>query len=154
MRVFSTRDVGFDRIPVPILSVANDSSLSGVFKRTVAFFASACLAILATVFILTGASLWTSAINTSESVNGLILNTTNIPLGIEVSSGTGLSILWAALGCLLVSLVPYLIRSDTPFFSIPTKRLTWFSFFLQLLHLPRLAGYEKDISTALSSFTG
>lgn len=114
--------MGCDLISVPVLlSVANNSSLSGVCKRTVAFFASACLAILATVFIMTAASLWTSAINTSESVNGLILNTTSIPLGIEVSSGTGLSLLWAAVGCLLVSLVPYVIRSDPPFCSAPIR---------------------------------
>ncbi|KAI9512868.1 hypothetical protein F5148DRAFT_1160473 [Russula earlei] len=85
----------------------------GVFKHTLAFLSSACLAILATVFILTAASLWTSAINTSESVNGLILNTTNIPLGITVSSGSGLSLLWAAVGCLFASLVPYLISCCT-----------------------------------------
>jgi hypothetical protein len=85
----------------------------GVYKHTLAFFASACLAILATVFTLTGAALWTTAINTSESVNGLILNTTNIPLGIEVSSGSGLSLLWAAVGLLIASLVPYLISCCT-----------------------------------------
>jgi len=85
----------------------------GVYKHTLAFLASACLAMLATVFTLTGASLWTSAINTSETVNGLILNTTNIPLGIEVSSGSGLSLLWAAVGCLLASLIPYLISCCT-----------------------------------------
>ncbi|KAI0004202.1 hypothetical protein BJV74DRAFT_809761 [Russula compacta] len=85
----------------------------GVFKHTLAFFASACLAILATVFILTAASLWTAAVNTSESVNSLILNTTSIPLGIKVSSGSGLSLLWAAVGCLFASLVPYLISCCT-----------------------------------------
>ncbi|KAI9445071.1 actin cortical patch SUR7/pH-response regulator pali [Lactarius indigo] len=85
----------------------------GVFKRTLAFLASACFAIIATAFVLTGAALWTSAINSSESVNGLILNTTDIPLGIEVSSGSGLSLLWAAVGCLFASLIPYLISCCT-----------------------------------------
>jgi len=85
----------------------------GVFKHTFAFLTSACLAIVATVLVLTGASIWTSAINSSESVNSLILNTTNIPLGIEVSSGSGLSLLWAAVGCLFASLVPYLISCCT-----------------------------------------
>ncbi|KAI0304755.1 hypothetical protein BC826DRAFT_902132 [Russula brevipes] len=85
----------------------------GVVKHTLAFFASACLAILATVFILTAAALWTSAIHTSESVNGLILNTTSIPLGIQVSSGSGLSLLWGAVGCLFASLIPYLISCCT-----------------------------------------
>jgi len=85
----------------------------GVFKRTFAFLTSACLALIATTLVLTGASLWTSAVNSSESVNGLILNTTNIPLGIEVSSGPGLSILWAAVGCLCASLIPYLISCCT-----------------------------------------
>lgn len=99
------------------------TSLSGVFKHTLAFFASACLAILATVFILTAASLWTAAVNTSESVNSLILNTTSIPLGIKVSSGSGLSLLWAAVGCLFASLVPYLIRSDFPSSPYPRNGL-------------------------------
>lgn len=121
--------VVYDLIPVPVLFIANNSSISGVYKHTLAFLASACLAVLATVFTLTAASLWTAAINTSESVNGLILNTTSIPLGIEVSSGSGLSLLWAAVGCLLASLVPYLIKYDSPFCSAPAK-LTWFSFFL------------------------
>ncbi|KAN0134857.1 hypothetical protein V8E53_007231 [Lactarius tabidus] len=85
----------------------------GVFKRTFAFLTSACLAIIASTFVLTGAALWTSAINSSESVNGLILNTTNIPLGIEVSTGPGLSLLWAAVGCLFASLIPYLISCCT-----------------------------------------
>ncbi|KAH9968833.1 actin cortical patch SUR7/pH-response regulator pali [Russula dissimulans] len=85
----------------------------GVFKHTLAFFASACLAMLATVFTLAAASLWTFAINTSESVNHLILNTTDIPLGIKVSSGSGLSLLWGAVGCLIASLVPYLISCCT-----------------------------------------
>jgi hypothetical protein len=156
LRVFGIRDVGRDLISVPVLSIANNSSLSGVYKHTLAFFASACLAILATVFTLTGAALWTTAINTSESVNGLILNTTNIPLGIEVSSGSGLSLLWAAVGLLIASLVPYLIRSDSPFCLAPTKRLIWVSFFLQLLHLPRLGGYNHISSVfrfLSSSFT-
>lgn len=85
----------------------------GVCKHTVAFLASACLAILASVFTLTGASLWAAAIKTSESVNGLILNTTNIPLGIEVSSGPGLTLLWAAVGLLIASLAPYLTSTCT-----------------------------------------
>jgi 1,3-beta-glucanosyltransferase GAS1 len=83
---------------------------SGVVKHTLAFLISSCLAIVATVLVLTAASIWTSAINSSESVNALILNTTNIPLGIKVSSGEGLSLLWAAVGCLFASLIPYLIR--------------------------------------------
>jgi hypothetical protein len=145
LRVFGIRDVGHDLISVAVLSVANNSSISGVYKHTLAFFVSACLAILATVFTLTAAALWSTAINTSESVNGLILNTTNIPLGIEVSSGPGLSLLWAAVGLLVASLVPYLIRSDSPFGLAPTKQLTWFYLFLQLLHLPRLGSYNHII---------
>jgi hypothetical protein len=116
----------------PLLTVSY--SCSGVFKRTIAFLASACLSIIASTFVLTGAALWTSAVNSSESVNGLILNTTNIPLGIEVSTGPGLSLLWAAVGCLFASLIPYSIRYDS-----------WLCFisiylpFLQQLHLPRVS---------------
>jgi len=85
----------------------------GVVKHTLAFLTSACLALVATVLVLTAAAIWTSAINSSESVNVLILNTTNIPLGIKVSSDSGLSLLWAAVGCLIASLIPYLISCCT-----------------------------------------
>jgi hypothetical protein len=113
-------DTLFPFLPVSLLII----TLSGVFKHTLAFLASACLALLATVFLLTAASLWTAAINTSESVNDLLLNTTSIPLGIEVSSGHGLSLLWAAVGFLFASLVPYLIRFGTPYV-LRRQRLTW-----------------------------
>jgi len=128
-------------------SIADNYSLSGVFKHTLAFLASACLAILATVFILTAASLWTSAIHTSESVNNLILNTTSIPLGIKVSGDSGLSLLWAAVGCLFASLVPYLIRSDFTSALHSQRRLTRPCFFLQLLHLPGLGSHTKSYLT-------
>lgn len=144
--------MGRDLLSVPVLSIANNSSLSGVYKHTLAFLASACLAILATLFTLTAAALWTTAINTSESVNGLILNTTNIPLGIEVSSGSGLSLLWAAVGLLIASLIPYLIRSDSRFRLAPTKRLTWF-FCLSTAAVPsevrRLQPYLQCISVLI-----
>ena len=129
MRILSIGDVCRYLIPVSLGPFANNYTLSGVFKRTIAFFASACLALLATVFLLTAASLWTSAINTSESVNSLILNTTNIPLGIEVSSGAGLSLLWAAVGLLFASLIPYLIRSGFPPCPASTSK-TYASFYL------------------------
>ncbi|KAI0050660.1 hypothetical protein FA95DRAFT_1486831 [Auriscalpium vulgare] len=94
----------------------------GVIKHTFAFLISATFAALATLFILVGAALWTSAVNSSEAINGLVLATTDIPLGIEVTAGTGLSLLWAAFGCLVVSLVPYMIRCATSI-SPPTGRL-------------------------------
>ena len=127
---------------------AHSFSSSGVFKRTLAFLTSACLAIIATTLVLTGASLWTSAVNSSESVNGLILNTTNIPLGIEVSAGPGLSLLWAAVGCLCASLIPYLIRYDHWLCFISMKRLSLP--FLQLLHLPGVNNIKERSSGALT----
>ena len=69
-------------------------------------------------------------------MNGLILNTTDIPLGIEVTTGPGLSLLWAAVGCLFASLVPYLLRYDSKLCFIFMERLSLP--FLQLLHLPRV----------------
>ncbi|KAI0067771.1 hypothetical protein BV25DRAFT_1819193 [Artomyces pyxidatus] len=87
--------------------------VTGVVKHTFAFLVSATFAALATLFVMIGAALWTSAINSSEAINGLVLATTDIPLGISVSSGTGLSLLWASFGCLLASLVPYMISCCT-----------------------------------------
>jgi hypothetical protein len=128
------------------LSTTTNFSHSSVYTSPLAFFSSSCLALLATTFIVAAAARWSSVIHTSQSVNRFFPNTANTPPGIKVSSGPGLHLLWAAAGLSIPPLIPYLIRSDSPFCLAPTKRLTWVSRFLQLLYLPRLGGYNHTSS--------
>lgn len=62
--------------------------------------------------LLIGASIWTVLIKKSESVNSLLaLSVTNVvPIGITMSTGPGLLMVWAAFACLVVSVVPYMLR--------------------------------------------
>ncbi|KAI0320436.1 actin cortical patch SUR7/pH-response regulator pali [Amylostereum chailletii] len=85
----------------------------GFVKHTFTFLISTAFAAIATLFILVGAALWTSAINQSQVLNGRVLAGTNIPVNIEVSFGTGMSLLWAAFACLFASLIPYIISCCT-----------------------------------------
>ncbi|THH20985.1 hypothetical protein EW146_g471 [Bondarzewia mesenterica] len=66
------------------------SFASGIIKHTVAFFISAFAAFAGTMLVLTGSALWTSVISRSEDINSIIIGEpTAVPLGIIVSSGTG-----------------------------------------------------------------
>ncbi|TFY83984.1 hypothetical protein EWM64_g44 [Hericium alpestre] len=84
----------------------------GVIKHTVTFLASAFFALVATLFVLAGAALWTTALNQTEDINRFVVGG-SIPLGITVSIGTGLYLAWAAFACLFVSCIPYVISTCT-----------------------------------------
>jgi SUR7/PalI family len=88
----------------------SDSPCSGLVKHTVAFLASTCFAILGSLLLLIGASIWTVAINKVETINPLSYNQTSVPLGITASTGPGLYMIWAAFACLLISTAPYMSR--------------------------------------------
>jgi hypothetical protein len=79
-------------------------------KHTVAFLVSTTLAVLGSLLLLIGAAIWTVAIKKAESINSLVVTQTTVPLGIFVSLGPGLYLIWAAFVCLLISTVPYMIR--------------------------------------------
>jgi hypothetical protein len=66
------------------------------------FFFSATIALFSTVLILISAAIWTILI---KKIQGL-----NPSLGIEVSLGQGLLLMWAAFACLFLSVIPYMIR--------------------------------------------
>jgi len=85
---------------------------TGVAKHTVAFLFSSSMAILGSLLLLVGAALWTVIIQKTEAINSITVNG-NVPLGIEVSVGSGLYMLWAAFACLAVSIVPYMLTCCT-----------------------------------------
>jgi len=88
---------------------------TGVAKNNFTFFVSTGFAIIGSIFILIGASIWTAMLKKAQSVNGVQIGTTanHVPLGIEVSMGSGLPLVWAAFASLSVSVLPYMISCCT-----------------------------------------
>lgn len=76
------------------------------------FLVSTLFAIAGSLLLLIGASIWTVIIQRSANINDLLVHSGNqsAPLGIVVSVGPGLFLTWAAFACLVVSVVPYMIR--------------------------------------------
>lgn len=91
----------------------------GVIKHTIAFFLSTSCAILASILVLAGSALWTVIIKKAEDINtwSVDVQSVQVPLGIQVSAGHGLYLVWAAFACLVTSIIPYMIRS------VPLRRL-------------------------------
>ncbi|KAI0374477.1 hypothetical protein BV20DRAFT_1049270 [Pilatotrama ljubarskyi] len=85
---------------------------TGLLKHTVLFFLSTLFAVLGSLTLLIGATIWTVMIKKAESVNSFVVgpSAAPVPLGITVSTGDALYLLWAAWACLLVSILPYMIR--------------------------------------------
>ncbi|TFK76746.1 hypothetical protein BDN72DRAFT_753554 [Pluteus cervinus] len=84
----------------------------GVAINNFTFFASTTFAIVGSLFLLIGASIWTVIINKAASVNNFIVGQAGnpSPVGIEVSVGNGVFLTWAAFACLMISIVPYMVR--------------------------------------------
>ncbi|KAI8995412.1 Glucanosyltransferase-domain-containing protein [Trametes punicea] len=92
---------------------------TGLLKHTVLFFLSTTFAVIGSLALLIGATIWTVMIKKAQSVNDFVVGnpsavgdvSKSFPLGITVSTGDALFLLWAAWACLLVSILPYMIRS-------------------------------------------
>ena len=66
--------------------------------------------IAGSILILIGASIWTVLIKRTEAINNLLIGLPPVSVEIVVSSGSGLFLTWAAFACMVVSVVPYMIR--------------------------------------------
>ncbi|KIJ68686.1 hypothetical protein HYDPIDRAFT_37127 [Hydnomerulius pinastri MD-312] len=88
------------------------SLFTGVLRKTFLFFLSATLSVVAALFVLVGAAIWTAIIKKAETVNSMTL-AQGIISGIEVSYGSGIYLTWAAFACLAASIVPYMISCCT-----------------------------------------
>ncbi|KAK7058362.1 hypothetical protein VNI00_001996 [Paramarasmius palmivorus] len=84
---------------------------TGIAKHNLTFLFSAIFAAISCIFILIGATIWTVIIKKSESINTVVIGSANnsSPLGITVSTGPGLYLVWAAFACLFASTIPYMI---------------------------------------------
>ncbi|KAH9853090.1 Glucanosyltransferase-domain-containing protein [Lenzites betulinus] len=87
--------------------------LTGLLKHTVLFFLSTLFAVLGALTLLIGATIWTVMIKKAETINDFIVGpaAAPVPLGITVTTGNALFLLWAAWACLLVSILPYMISA-------------------------------------------
>ena len=83
---------------------------SGILKNSLTFFVSTLFSIGGSLLILVGASIWTVLIKRTDTVNNVLIGLPPIPVGIVVSAGSGLFLAWAAFACMVVSIVPYMIR--------------------------------------------
>jgi hypothetical protein len=87
--------------------------LTGILKNNLTFFVSSMFAVLGSIFLLIGASVWTVLIKKSQAINTTLNAVTQQPLGITLSGESGLFIAWAAFVCLAVSVIPYGISCCT-----------------------------------------
>lgn len=85
---------------------------SGFLKHTLLFLLSTVFAVIGALALLIGATIWTVVIKKAESINNFVVGSASapVPLGITVSTGDALFLLWASWACLLVSIMPYMIR--------------------------------------------
>jgi len=93
--------------------LATISLVTGVIKRTWAFFVSTIAVAIASIFVLAGSALWTVTIKRAGDVNTWIVRPAQVPLGIEVSTGIGVYLSWAAFALLATSIIPYSISCCT-----------------------------------------
>ena len=84
----------------------------GLLKHTLLFLLSTVFAVIAALTLLIGATIWTVIIKKAEGINDFIVGQQNnpAPLGITVTTGNALFLVWASWACQLVSILPYMIR--------------------------------------------
>ncbi|KIJ24027.1 hypothetical protein M422DRAFT_237542 [Sphaerobolus stellatus SS14] len=86
--------------------------LSGIPKSTITFLTASVFAAIGALLLLVGAAIWTALIHEISAINHLNVDS-GAPLGIEVTFGNGLWLLWAAFAVLAVSLFPYFVSCHT-----------------------------------------
>ena len=69
------------------------------------FYAFTSASVLGTISILSGSAVWTAIINQANGVNLLKIQPAQLPLGIKVTTGGGLSSAWIAVGFLVPTTV-------------------------------------------------
>jgi hypothetical protein len=87
----------------------------GILRYTYTFLLSTLLAIIGAIMLLIAAAMWTAMVNLSKDINSFIVaGPSGLPLGLVVSTGPGVYLLWASFACLLASIGPYMIRYAIP----------------------------------------
>ncbi|KAH6906473.1 hypothetical protein BKA70DRAFT_409482 [Coprinopsis sp. MPI-PUGE-AT-0042] len=90
------------------------SLILGVLKHDCSFLLSTYCCFSACIFLLLGGALWTVALKRAQSINSASIDEIAARgVGIKVSGGAGLAMVWAAYGMMMVAFVPYLISCCT-----------------------------------------
>lgn len=86
--------------------------LSGLYKSTMTFMMSTVFSMFGAGCLLIGASILTAVLNKAKSINNYtVIN--GAPLGIEMSIGPAIYLIWTAFVLLFISMGPYLISCST-----------------------------------------
>jgi len=86
--------------------------LGGLYKHTMTFMISTVFSIFGSGCLLIGASILTAVLNKAKSINSYTV-ADGTPLGIVVSIGPALYLVWVAFILLFFSMGPYLISCST-----------------------------------------
>ncbi|KIY67420.1 hypothetical protein CYLTODRAFT_422525 [Cylindrobasidium torrendii FP15055 ss-10] len=81
----------------------------GLVKRYITLAASVTLVSISTIFLLVGAAIWTVVINKADMINDVMIGDPSNPVsvGIRVTHGSALTILWVAFGASFLSILPH-----------------------------------------------
>ena len=83
-----------------------------------ALLVAALTTVIASISVLAGSAIWATIIQRVGDINTQTVQSTQVPLGIVVSAGTGLQYAWASFGLLVASVIDCIILS------VPFCRLT------------------------------
>jgi hypothetical protein len=87
--------------------------LTRLFKHTGTYLASAISSIFGALMLLVGAAIWTVIIHKANGVSKIVISGSNTPIGVSVSVGPGLLLVWAAFAVLTGSIIPSMITCIT-----------------------------------------
>jgi len=88
--------------------------------QTWVFLVSTVAGILAAILALTGSAIWGAIIEKAKDDNPSKVQPAQLPLGMKVSHGGGLTLAWIASGFLVAGSIPIVIESVSIFRLIPT----------------------------------
>ncbi|KAG9104585.1 hypothetical protein FRC06_001051 [Ceratobasidium sp. 370] len=86
--------------------------LGGLYKHTMTFMVSTVFSMFGAGCLLIGASIYTAVLNKAKSINTYTI-ADGTPLGIVVTTGAQLPLVWVAFVLLFLSMGPYLISCST-----------------------------------------
>lgn len=123
---------------------------SGIPRSTLTYVLASIFASLATVLLLVGAALWSALIHQIRGINAINVHIiftrcflelmsyaqviSGAPLGVSVTFGSALWLLWAAFIILFLSLLPYVVRYPC-FFLLPFLRVDTLSVVIRIEHV-------------------
>ena len=85
-----------------------------MIKRSYLFFFSTAMSIISALLLLIGCTVYTVAVKKSQIINDFTIQSQSTgedtPLGLVVSVGEGIYLIWAAFVLTFVSVIPYMLR--------------------------------------------